>query len=198
MTGKVALEHAYAASRGPIRDPLDYAPGVIGAFGLDGQAYRVQRVGPKSLAALAVAFDAEPTTNRMLAFVGRTFVLESARRLDERIMDPLDVLAVSDVRHAIVTHVVGLITDHTRTARRGKIKEFRTDNLDPRRMFSDADYRAIAERDGNVCARADCGELRRLQVDHVIPHSLGGRTDVMNGQLLCPAHNASKGNRFVG
>lgn len=33
----------------------------------------------------------------------------------------------------------------------------------------------------------------KYQADHVVPHSKGGKTDIVNGELLCAYHNQSKG-----
>jgi 5-methylcytosine-specific restriction endonuclease McrA len=34
---------------------------------------------------------------------------------------------------------------------------------------------------------------REYDADHVIPHSKGGQTSVVNAQLLCRYHNQQKG-----
>lgn len=75
--------------------------------------------------------------------------------------------------------------------------------LDPRRFFDDSEKDAIIKRDGQQCAHIDeatgirCTEsqYKVLQVDHIKPWSLGGRTDIDNAQLLCDKHNGSKGAR---
>jgi 5-methylcytosine-specific restriction endonuclease McrA len=75
--------------------------------------------------------------------------------------------------------------------------------LDPRRFFDDSEKDAIIKRDGQQCAHMDeatgirCTEsqYKVLQVDHIKPWSLGGRTDIDNAQLLCDKHNGSKGAR---
>jgi len=75
--------------------------------------------------------------------------------------------------------------------------------LDPKRYFDDSQLSDIITRDGCRCAHVDaatgeqCTEtnLNKLEVDHIIPWSTGGRTVIANGQLLCKTHNTSKGNR---
>lgn len=75
--------------------------------------------------------------------------------------------------------------------------------LDPRRYFDDSEKDLIIKRDGQRCAHIDaatgeqCTETayNKLEVDHVIPWSKGGRTNIDNAQLLCKHHNTSKGNR---
>lgn len=46
---------------------------------------------------------------------------------------------------------------------------------------------------GGVCAK--CGSQEDLQLDHIIPISLGGRHATHNFQILCRSCNSSKGNR---
>lgn len=44
-----------------------------------------------------------------------------------------------------------------------------------------------------VCAK--CGGSENLQLDHIVPISLGGRHATYNFQILCRTCNSSKGNR---
>jgi hypothetical protein len=37
----------------------------------------------------------------------------------------------------------------------------------------------------------------KFQADHIYPHSLGGRTIIDNGELLCERHNKSKGAKII-
>ena len=75
--------------------------------------------------------------------------------------------------------------------------------LDPRRKFEANEVQAIIDRDGCRCAFKDAAtgaqctetDIKKLEVDHIIPWSKGGRTTIANGQLLCEHHNRSKGNR---
>ncbi len=34
-------------------------------------------------------------------------------------------------------------------------------------------------------------------IDHIDPHSKGGRSEIENASLMCQKHNSSKGNRVV-
>lgn len=73
--------------------------------------------------------------------------------------------------------------------------------LDPRRYFDDTEKDIVIKRDGCRCAHIDpatglqCTETayNKLEMDHIIPWSKGGRTEVSNAQLLCKSHNTSKG-----
>ena len=57
---------------------------------------------------------------------------------------------------------------------------------------------------GNQCAHKSkpeygpCDQTGKLQIDHIIPVTLGGTSDILNIQPLCPRHNIRKGNRFIG
>lgn len=73
--------------------------------------------------------------------------------------------------------------------------------LDPQRYFSkdvkDALYAKLPrcahiDDDGNHCGETS---YSKLEVDHVVPWSKGGKTTLDNARLLCKSHNASKGNR---
>jgi hypothetical protein len=42
----------------------------------------------------------------------------------------------------------------------------------------------------------NCGSTERLEIDHIIPISKGGREDEINMQVLCKKCNLTKGNRM--
>lgn len=57
----------------------------------------------------------------------------------------------------------------------------------------------VIRREGNQCAHCGRqGDVRSLQIDHVIPWSKGGSDEEWNLQALCPTCNSKKGNRRVG
>jgi 5-methylcytosine-specific restriction endonuclease McrA len=63
--------------------------------------------------------------------------------------------------------------------------------------------RAVWRRDGGRCSFSGpagrCGESRGLELDHVEPWALGGRSDeASNLRLLCRAHNQSEAIRIFG
>ncbi|MBI5623152.1 MAG: HNH endonuclease [Elusimicrobia bacterium] len=64
--------------------------------------------------------------------------------------------------------------------------------------------RAAWERDGGRCAfvahdGTRCGETSWLEYDHIVPWSVGGRSDdSANIRLLCRAHNQSEAARVLG
>lgn len=64
-----------------------------------------------------------------------------------------------------------------------------------KRLFNKSERSYLLEASGFVCE--SCGtdlNESNFHADHVIPHSLGGRTHVMNGQALCAACNLAKGD----
>lgn len=48
-----------------------------------------------------------------------------------------------------------------------------------------------------ACPCFICGSRHHVQVDHIIPLSRGGTSDIENLQPLCRYHNGAKGNRAV-
>lgn len=68
--------------------------------------------------------------------------------------------------------------------------------LDPTRGFSDEQRLAVYWRGKGMCH--NCGKLcdqYDFHVDHIKPHSKGGKTSLSNAQLLCPACNLKKGTK---
>lgn len=67
--------------------------------------------------------------------------------------------------------------------------------LEHPRLIPTAVKLAVWKRDGGKCVR--CGSLNNLHFDHVIPHSRGGSSLVVeNVQLLCARHNLAKHDRI--
>ena len=69
---------------------------------------------------------------------------------------------------------------------------------DGQRMFTNEQRLAIYRRDKGLCqVKIKCGEQKcewdAWEADHIVPWSQGGKTVVANGQVACPACNASKG-----
>jgi 5-methylcytosine-specific restriction endonuclease McrA len=54
----------------------------------------------------------------------------------------------------------------------------------------------ILERDGESCGF--CGTEHDLQIDHIFPVALGGKSDDDNLQVLCGPCNRAKGARHDG
>ncbi len=70
---------------------------------------------------------------------------------------------------------------------------------DAQRGFSPEQRRIIWNSTNiRICAHNGCGKKltwHDFTVDHIDPHSKGGRTAIENAALMCRAHNSSKGNR---
>lgn len=71
------------------------------------------------------------------------------------------------------------------------------------RRIPSAIRREVWRRDGGRCSFTGpaglCGEMRGLEIDHVQPWALGGRSDqASNLRLLCRAHNQNEANRIFG
>lgn len=82
------------------------------------------------------------------------------------------------------------------------IRSYIDDNisLDPQRYFT-KDIKDQLYARSPRCAHVDADGTRcketsysKLEVDHIIPWSKGGKTIIDNAQLLCKHHNTSKGN----
>ena len=64
---------------------------------------------------------------------------------------------------------------------------------DPKRSFDEAQRQVIFRRDKGVCKI--CGracEWNDWEADHILPWSRGGKTEIENGQVLCPSCNSKK------
>ena len=69
---------------------------------------------------------------------------------------------------------------------------------DSQRFFSDVQRRIIwaKARKKSCCVCKKPLTWETFEVDHIKPHSKGGKTDLSNAALICKKHNASKGNRW--
>ena len=61
--------------------------------------------------------------------------------------------------------------------------------------FTDAEWVRLKHRYGNACAY--CGSKKRLEKDHVVPLSRGGRHALANILPCCRKCNMSKGNMYL-
>ena len=63
------------------------------------------------------------------------------------------------------------------------------------RAISAGVRRRVWQRDGGRCSYADpqtgrrCNSTHRIEIDHIVPHALGGAADPGNLRLLCGAHH---------
>lgn len=69
--------------------------------------------------------------------------------------------------------------------------------VDPRRRFNATERTALYLAADGCCAECGAALEPGWHADHELAYSRGGRTDVTNGQALCPPCNLKKGNRTV-
>ena len=69
-------------------------------------------------------------------------------------------------------------------------------SVDDPRLFTYEQRMAVGARDGFRCVY--CGESGLLEMDHVIPFSHGGPTEVWNAQLLCGKGVGCESNAHKG
>ena len=67
--------------------------------------------------------------------------------------------------------------------------------MDSKRLFSKRQRTILSLLSGGRCEI--CGARTKGEVDHVIPWSKGGRTEIENSQFLCPTCNRRKGAKVM-
>jgi hypothetical protein len=67
---------------------------------------------------------------------------------------------------------------------------------DESRFFSEEQRLAIFRKNKGICqkCKVNCDDSD-FHADHIEAHSKGGKTNVKNGQVLCPKCNLAKGDR---
>ena len=94
-------------------------------------------------------------------------------------------------------HVRKLVRSQTRTRRFNQRTYQSVSQARPGqgpRLFTGRVREYILRRDGYKCT--NCGSTQRLEVDHIIPYSKGGKTVPSNGKTLCHICNQLKSNLF--
>ena len=65
----------------------------------------------------------------------------------------------------------------------------------PMRLLGLMSGRQVWQRDGGRCSYVDpqtgrrCNSTHLIEIDHIVPHALGGGADPGNLRLLCGAHH---------
>ena len=67
----------------------------------------------------------------------------------------------------------------------------RPDHLGKRKEFSALVKRQARERADYTCQYPGC-EQSAVEVDHILPQGLGGKSSLCNAQVLCGAHHKQK------
>lgn len=67
----------------------------------------------------------------------------------------------------------------------------RPDHLGKRKEFSALVKRQARERADYTCQYPGC-EASAIEVDHILPQGLGGKSSLCNAQVLCEAHHKQK------
>jgi hypothetical protein len=71
-------------------------------------------------------------------------------------------------------------------------------SIDPKRLFSKDEKLALLFLSNYQCGECNTKvNLDNSEADHVIPFSLGGITELTNGQILCISCNRNKGAKIV-
>jgi superfamily II DNA or RNA helicase len=66
-----------------------------------------------------------------------------------------------------------------------------------RRRFNQVERAAMYLASDGTCSSCGCHLLTGWHGDHIQPFALGGQTDIVNGQALCPTCNLKKGSSVV-
>lgn len=69
---------------------------------------------------------------------------------------------------------------------------------DSKRNFDEAQRQVIYRRGNGICKM--CGvhcDWNNWEADHIVPWSRGGKTEIENGQVLCPSCNSKKRDQLV-
>lgn len=69
--------------------------------------------------------------------------------------------------------------------------------LDPQRLFSNKQKHEIYLRADGLCGICGRDPGKIWHADHIHPHSRGGKTEVVNGQLLCGGCNSRKSAKVL-
>lgn len=110
-----------------------------------------------------------------------------------------EIRAQSEASHREFEHELALEAGRLRNALAEKTQAALppATRLDPQRAFSALQKREIYLKSNGHCQT--CGQTlgSDWHADHVVPHSRGGRTEVVNGQALCQPCNSRKRDKVL-
>lgn len=118
----------------------------------------------------------------------KALALEARERRFESFTPDMSVLAV----FAVIGVILWLVF-----RKRGTRDRKRYASQDQKRIIF-ARYHGRCAHCGRKCTRTRQPVPNQANVDHIVPYSWGGKTELSNMQLLCRQCNLSKGARFKG
>ncbi len=191
---------------GDLAVPDDSAAALPLSPGSDRRAAEAQSAVPEAARGPAAAVDAKMTAAEAI-FEPRTEFRFAARPRFVRVVERLRSLLwhkypsgrLEDLLYEAANDFV-LRRDPAREPKRPGSRQAAAASPPTRRIRAEL-RRAVWRRDGGRCAYSGragrCAETRGLEIDHVMPWALGGRSDqAANLRLLCRAHNQSEAERF--
>lgn len=104
--------------------------------------------------------------------------------------EELDFSLCSTCLIAVQAKIQSGLEKHSQYSKTNKVNEKITIN---RKTITEAERKEVFDRDNWRCVL--CGDTEYLQVDHKMPFSKGGTTEMSNLQTLCRTCNCKKGNR---
>ena len=128
------------------------------------------------------------------------FINFEATRNDDKKKDPDEQDPVLVIYHEKISHSTDAMD--SLLYRHKVLKESLLQNIknlplkDPKRNFDESQKQVIYRRDNGICqmCHKKC-DWNDWEADHIIPWSKGGKTEIENGQVLCPACNESKSDK---
>jgi len=96
-----------------------------------------------------------------------------------------------------------IVAQRTASSTRGSTASGNVEYADPR-YINPALRREVQQRDQQRCSFVDplsgkaCASTHWLQIDHIQPIALGGKTELANLRLLCGAHNKHRARKTFG
>jgi HNH endonuclease len=185
------LTHVAAVHPGETREPPTPAP------------VKPPRPAPAPAVAVAERDEAEPFTAEL-----RRLHVTVSRRFLEKLAAARDALSHSlpdGGTEAVLEAALDLLLA-VQAKKRGIVKNPRTcpaqPSSDPRHVPA-AVRRAVFVRDGGACrwplaSGGVCGSRTRLELDHVVPVALGGKSTISNMRVLCAFHNGLAARQVLG
>lgn len=102
-----------------------------------------------------------------------------------------------DISHLLLLDLMGFALETGMTTKQSEIAELQTTAKEQRRKITKELRKAVMERDNYTCQM--CGKYMPdevgLHIDHIIPVSKGGKTELSNLQVLCSKCNGNKSDK---